>query len=206
MGTHARDVLELAMSFMRTSKLVIRRGYVWSATTRQRKQFKIYHVVQEEIESLKAENTGVKEEIGELKALVTSLHAALTTVENRLKSVSSRVDLLQSVHAEEVSPSQLEPTPPEQAPRSSYSDVTRSNTTNERGSANQGHTRRRGTGRRDPPSRPDRGDRQQARPPSNQAGLPNSTSTSTVATSPNGGEKIPACSGEKKSMGYPKSM
>lgn len=147
--------------------------------------------LQEEIESLKAENTGVKEEIGELKALVASLHAALTTVENRLKSVSSRVDLLQSVHAEEVSPSQLEPTPPEQAPRSSYSDVTRSNTTNERGSANQGRTRRRGTGRRDPPSRPDRRDRQQARPPSNQAGLPNSTSTSTVATSPNGGEKIP---------------
>ena len=149
-------------------------------------------LLQEEIESLKAENTGVKEEIGELKALVASLHAALSAVENRLKSVSSHVDLLQSVPAEEVSaetPSQLEPTSAEQAPRSSYSDVTCSNTTNgQRGSANRGHTRRRGAGRRGPPSRLDRG---QARPPSNQAGLPNSTTTSTVATSPNGGEKIP---------------
>ena len=84
-------------------------------------------LLQEEIESLKAENTGVKKEIGELKALVASLHAALTAVENMLKSVSSHIDLLQSVPAEEVSaetPSQLEPTSPEQAPRSSYSDVT----------------------------------------------------------------------------------
>ena len=53
-------------------------------------------LLQEEVQSLKAESTGLKEELSETRALVTSLHAALSSLEIKLSTVSATVELLQS--------------------------------------------------------------------------------------------------------------
>ena len=53
-------------------------------------------LVQEEVQSLKAENIGFREELAEMRALITSLNTALTTLETKVKTVSATVELLQS--------------------------------------------------------------------------------------------------------------
>ena len=53
-------------------------------------------LLQEEVQSLRAESTGLKEELSETRALVTSLHAALSSLETKVSTVSATVQLLQS--------------------------------------------------------------------------------------------------------------
>ena len=53
-------------------------------------------LVQEEVQSLKAENIGLREELSEMRALITSLNTALTTLETKVTTVSATVELLQS--------------------------------------------------------------------------------------------------------------
>ena len=53
-------------------------------------------LLQEEVQSLRAESTGLREELSEMRALVTSLHSALSSLETKVATVSATVDLLQS--------------------------------------------------------------------------------------------------------------
>ena len=48
-------------------------------------------LLQEEVQSLKAESTGLKEELSETRALVTCLHAALSSLQIKLSTVSATV-------------------------------------------------------------------------------------------------------------------
>ena len=50
----------------------------------------------EEVKSLRAENKGLKEELVELGTLVTSLHSSLSSLEAKVSTVSTPLDLLQS--------------------------------------------------------------------------------------------------------------
>ena len=51
-------------------------------------------LLQEEVQSLKAESTGLKEELSEMRALVTSLNAGLSNLETKISTVSATVELL----------------------------------------------------------------------------------------------------------------
>ena len=53
-------------------------------------------LVQENVQSLKAENIGLREELSEMRALLTSLNTALTTLETKVMTVLATVELLQS--------------------------------------------------------------------------------------------------------------
>ena len=51
-------------------------------------------LLQKEVQLLRAESTGLREEL--MRALVTSLHSALSSLETKVATVSATVDLLQS--------------------------------------------------------------------------------------------------------------